>query len=122
MLTPVSVAANTSAEQTFTVTGLPMTNSTPGTVGISKPSHQYGLAMGGARISAQDTLAINYENLTSSAITPVSETYLIACLNGIPPLAGGWVALPFSQSLQQTIESTNEDGDTFVQYSFQAGA
>jgi len=73
-LTPVSVAANTSAEQTFTVTGL----ISGGTVVVTKPSVTGGLMLAGARISAANTLALNFANNTAAAITPPVETYQIA--------------------------------------------
>lgn len=74
LLTPVSVAANTAAEQTFTVPGL----IAGGKVIVSKPSATPGLVVAGARVSAANTLAINYANDTSAAIIPPPETYLIA--------------------------------------------
>ena len=125
LFTPVSVAANLTAEQAFTVTGLPCTNSSPATIQVSKPSHQTGLAIAGCRISASDTMYINYENVTSAAITPASETYLIGCFNGIPPISGvpgGWIALPFSQTLQHIVESENDMGDTMILNAMEAGA
>lgn len=72
-LIPVSVAANTTAEQTFTVTGL--IAGTP--VWVNKPSSQLGLGIVGVRVSAINTLAINYGNSTAAAITPAAETYII---------------------------------------------
>lgn len=73
-LTPVSVAANTSAEQTFTVPGL----IAGGKVAVTKPSVTTGLSLGGARISAANTLALNFANNTAAAITPPVEAYQIA--------------------------------------------
>lgn len=73
-LTPVSVAANTSAEQTFTVAGL-VANSK---VLVTKPSVTTGLMLAGARISAANTLALNFANNTAAAITPPVEAYQIA--------------------------------------------
>ena len=72
-LTPVSVAANVMAEQTFTVTGL--IAGTP--VWVNKPSAQAGLGIAGVRVSAANTLAINYINTTANAITPAAETYVV---------------------------------------------
>lgn len=72
-LVPVSVAANTTAEQTFTVVGL--IAGTP--VWINKPSAQAGLGIVGVRVSATNTLAINYGNSTAAAITPAAETYVV---------------------------------------------
>lgn len=72
-LTPVSVAANTTAEQTFTITGL--VAGTP--VWVNKPSAQAGLGIVGVRVSATNTLAITYGNSSASAIVPTAETYLV---------------------------------------------
>ena len=72
-LTPASVAANTTAEQTFTVNGL----STSDIVTINKPSLDAGIGIGGARVSAVNTLAITYINATGGAIVPTAEAYLI---------------------------------------------
>lgn len=70
---PTSVAANTTSEQTFAVTGL----TTDDIVTVNKPTHTAGLGIGNARVSATDTLAITFGNYTASAIDPPSETYLI---------------------------------------------
>lgn len=73
-LTPAQVAANTSAEQTFTVTGLKVGDY----VGVNKPTAQAGLAIVGCRVSATDTLAITFGNFTASPITPTAgESYVI---------------------------------------------
>jgi len=108
ILSPVSVAANTSAEETFTVTGLPA----GATVQINKPSHQPGLAIGGCRVTAANTLGITFENVTAAIITPAAlEQYTVGCFmepgagTGIP---GSWVAVPFSLSSQRTLEQTKE--------------
>ena len=94
-LAPTSVAAHTCAEQTFTVPGLPFSTQ-PSTVAINKPSYQSGLAIAGVRVSAQDTLAINFENITAAAIIPTTEIYTIGCFNAVGPgggVPGNWVAL-----------------------------
>ena len=68
-----SVAANTSAEQSFAVKGL-----RPGDfVALSKPSVNAGLVVSTARVSAADTLAITFGNHTAGAIDPAVETYLV---------------------------------------------
>jgi hypothetical protein len=72
-LTPASVAANTTAEQTFSVPGLAVGDS----IDINKASHQAGLSIGNVRVSAANTLAIQYVNTTAGAITPTSEQYII---------------------------------------------
>lgn len=68
-----SVAANTTAEQTFTIPGL----RTGDFVEVSKPSLSAGLGIANARVSATDTIAISYVNATASPIDPAAETYLI---------------------------------------------
>ena len=89
-LTPVSVAANTTAEQTFTVTGL-----ISGTeVYVVKPSATSNLAVAGTRVSAANTLAINFANNSGAAITPPSETYMIASFTTEAPSAGTSTILP----------------------------
>lgn len=74
-LTPASVAPNTTAEQTFTVTGLVSGSA----VLVNKPSAQNGLAIMGARVSAVNVVAINFCNATATTITPTAgEVYSIA--------------------------------------------
>jgi len=70
-LSPSSVAANTTAEQTFTVTGL----NTNDLVFINKPSLDAGLGVVNSRVSASNTLAVTYINATGGALTPSTETY-----------------------------------------------
>ena len=72
-LTPTAISANTTAEQTFTVTGLVAASP----VWVNKPSFTSGLVIVGVRVSAANTLAINYGNLTSATITPPAEAYTI---------------------------------------------
>lgn len=87
-LTPVSVAANTTAEQTFTVPGLPASSQ----VVVNKPTVTAGLGIGGARVSAANTLAINFINNTASAIVPPAETYTIASFPAASAAAGSSTA------------------------------
>jgi hypothetical protein len=72
-LTPASVGANTSAEQTFAVPGLQLGDS----IDINKASHQVGLSIGNVRVSAANTLAIQFVNTTAGAIVPAAEQYII---------------------------------------------
>ena len=74
---PASVAANTSAEQTFTVTGLETTNEL---LQVEKPTATAGIGIVNYRISAADTLAITFMNSTSGSLNPPSETYTIVVL------------------------------------------
>lgn len=68
-----SVAANTTAEQTFTVAGL----TTADKVFVNKPSLNAGLGIVNARVSAADTLALTFVNATAAAIDPAAETYAV---------------------------------------------
>ncbi len=87
-LAPVSVAANTTAEQTFTVAGLPAGTA----VFVSKPSFQPGLSIGGFRVSAANTLAVTFVNNTASAIVPATEVYSIGLFPTAAPAAGSSTA------------------------------
>lgn len=88
-LSPAAVAPNTSAEQTFTVSGL--IASTP--IFVNKPNAQPGLSIAGARVSAANTLAITFANNTAATITPnASEVYTIGNFPGTTPAAGSSVS------------------------------
>ena len=72
-LSPAIVAANTSAEQAFTLPGVRLGDF----VDVNKPSSQAGLVLGGCRVSAANTVAITFGNLTAAGITPTAaESYL----------------------------------------------
>lgn len=76
-LSPISVAANTVAEQTFAATGIGLL--TTDFVAISKPTTQAGLGIVNVRVSAADTLAVAFLNATAATITPTAaEVYTIA--------------------------------------------
>jgi len=77
-LTPAEVAANTTAEQTFTVSGV---NSND-TITVNSASSDAGLGIGGARATASDTVAITFINATAGALTPTSEEYVIIAIRG----------------------------------------
>lgn len=82
-LSPSSVAANTTAEQTFTVPNLRSTMY----IGINKPTAQAGLGIVGVRCSANDTLAITFSNNTGSPIVPTaSEIYKLLVISVFQPV------------------------------------
>lgn len=94
-LAPSSVAANTTAEQTFTVTGLVAASP----VWVNKStSSQAGLGIGGVRVSAANTLAITYINATASAIVPATESYIIGNFQVPTPGAANVVYQNVSQA------------------------
>jgi hypothetical protein len=99
-LTPVAVAANTTAEQTFTITGL--IAGTPvwlnyGALTAATP----GLGIAGVRVSATNTLAINFTNSTGAAITPPPEAYIVGNFQAKSPGAGNCVYQAVSAGLHQ---------------------
>jgi hypothetical protein len=72
-ITPASVAAATVAEQTFTVTGL----STADKVVVNHAATGNATGIGGFRVSAANTIAIQYINPTAGALVPGAGTYTI---------------------------------------------
>ena len=75
-LSPSSVAANTTAEQTFTVPGILATDVV---MDVTKPTAQAGLGIVGSRVTAANTVGITFSNNTASPIVPTaSQVYLIA--------------------------------------------
>ena len=72
-LVPASVAANTTAEQLFTVTGVLVGDS----VSVNKPTAQAGIGVCGYRVSAANQIGITYNNNTAGAISPSAESYLV---------------------------------------------
>ncbi len=102
-LAPVSVAANTTAEQTFTVTGL-----VAGSMAwVNKPSATPGLGIVGVRVSAVNTLAITYENVTALAIVPPTESYVIGNFQVLAPGTGNSVY----QAISPAINALGNLGD-----------
>jgi len=75
-LTPSAVGANSVSEQTFTVTGL----TTSDVVIVNHPPLVYGLSVVSCRVSAANTLAITYQNITGGSLTPASDTYTIIAI------------------------------------------
>lgn len=73
-ISPAQVAANTTAEQTFTVTGARVGD----VVFVSKPTAQAGLGVVNVRVTASNTIGITFSNNTGSPITPTaSEVYQV---------------------------------------------
>jgi hypothetical protein len=82
-LSPISVAPNTVAEQTFAATGIGLLTSDQ--VSISKPTTQAGLGIVNVRVSSADTLAVAFINATAATITPTaSEVYTVE-VNRVQP-------------------------------------
>ena len=75
-LSPVSVPWSTTAEQTFSATGIGLL--TTDMVLVQKPTTQPGLGIAGSRVSAADTLAINFINVTTTITPTAAEVYKVA--------------------------------------------
>jgi hypothetical protein len=79
-LSPSSVANGTSAEQTFTFTGMLATDY----VAVNKPTAQAGLGIVGSRAGA-GFLGITFGNFTAATITPTSaEVYTVLVMRVQP--------------------------------------
>jgi hypothetical protein len=86
-INPASVAAVTTAEQTFTVNGLRASDIA---ISASMLTASAGLGIAGVRVSAENTLALTFVNPTAGAIDAASGLFnvLIARPN-TPTLLGG---------------------------------
>lgn len=74
-----SVSANTTDEQTFTVTGIQANDII---LSVNKPSHSTGLGVVNYRVPAANQIAITFMNTTAGAINPSGEEYRIVVLRG----------------------------------------
>jgi len=104
-----SCPATTTVEATTTVTGLVVSSS----VLVNKPSLTPGIMVVGARVSAANTLAITYANLTGLSVNIPSEVYTIGNIQlqgpglGLTTTAGLFVAQSYYPSLQQSVTLAN---------------
>jgi hypothetical protein len=74
-LSPAQVAANTTAEQTFTVNGVAVGDVV---VSVNKPTAQAGLGIVGWRVAGNNQVALVFSNNTGSGITPTpAEVYVL---------------------------------------------
>lgn len=81
-LTPAQVLATTAPEQTFAATGIGLL--TTDTVIVTPPGTTANVAQAAARVSAADTLAIQFVNPTAGPLTPPSGTYLVTVFRKQP--------------------------------------
>lgn len=75
-LDPSSVSANTTEEQSFTLSNV---NANDLILAVNKPSHTTGLGIVNFR-AGTDQIHITFMNTTGSSIDPPSEDYLILVL------------------------------------------
>ena len=82
-ITPAEVAANITAAQTFTVAGLLTTDH----VNVSCVGAQTaGIFIADARVSAANTLSVQFGNCTAGALTPAAGNYIIDVIRIEGPL------------------------------------
>lgn len=75
-LSPSAIGATTTSEQTFAATGIGLL--TTDLVLVQKAAGQAGILMGGSRVSAADTLAIQFANISTGTLTPTaSQVYTV---------------------------------------------
>lgn len=73
-ISPTTVAANTTAEQTFALSGVQLGDM----IEVSKPTQQNGLGIVNARVSAAGVVAIAFGNFTAATFTPTTnENYIV---------------------------------------------
>ncbi len=115
-LSPVSVAADTTAEQSFTIASGLVTfiNSVPGSVFVNKASQQAGLAIVGCRVIDATHIGITFQNNTAAAILPAAgEIYLFGATDMVPTGTEAASYTPFTQeaasfTYQQQLALLNE--------------
>lgn len=89
--TPPNVNANTTAVQTYTITGLVVND----IIDLNQLSHVVGLSVGNVWVSAANTLSVQFVNSTTSNITgTAAQNYLISVIRGNPTLSGSGYSLP----------------------------
>ena len=82
-LTPALVAANTSAEQSFT--NIPKVDTGDMVLSVNKPTAQAGLGIVGVRVVGAGEIAITFANFTAVGITPTAaQTYHFALMKRQP--------------------------------------
>lgn len=75
-ITPAATGAATVAEQTFTVTGLATTDK----VFVNPGAIVNAVGVCGARVSAANTLAVQFANPTAGALTATATTWKIVAM------------------------------------------
>lgn len=75
-ITPASVATITAPAQTFTVPGLKVGDA----VIVTPPGQTAGVAIGSARVSAADTLSIQFVNPTAGPLVPAAGVHKVTVI------------------------------------------
>ncbi|HEV2100240.1 MAG TPA: hypothetical protein VGR45_15125 [Stellaceae bacterium] len=106
-LSPASVAASTTVEQTFAIPGVQMGM----VIAVNKPTVQAGLLVTGARVVSAGNVGVTFANVTGSAITPTAaQTYKFFAAQGLklqPVMTNLQVSVsPASVAANTTAEQT----------------
>jgi hypothetical protein len=117
-LTPASVAANTTAEQSFTVTGLLAT--TP--VWVNKATPVPGLGIVGCRVTGANNVGITFANPTGTVITPAADTFVIGNFQMPIDAPGNSILQAAALVSQQTSQLANAIRTALVALGGMAGA
>ncbi len=83
-LTPVSVAANSTVEQSYTINGLSFANDQISDMSYTGGAWTVNVSVANYRVSANNTLTVAYTNPTAGGVTPPSGTYYVE-INRIYP-------------------------------------
>lgn len=100
---PAAVAANATAEQDFTVTGV----ATGSVLAISKPTVTAGLGIVNVRAKAANTVAVTYINVTAGALDAGAENYWLVEFRG--PLIQSTGTLTFTAVTARTTKEFEFD-------------
>lgn len=119
-LVPGAVAAATTAEQTFVVPGL--VAGQPVAVSPNAPVAAGGVGFSSARVSATNTLALTFVNVTAVSFTPPAFTATVAQFNQTTPTAGNWVAQLVSPLQTVGVTLMNALRSALVNFGLIAGA
>jgi hypothetical protein len=106
-----AVTANSCAELSATVTGVPM-----GAVVVVNKSSSFtnNLSILGARVSATNTIQINFQNISGAAIIPPAEVYTVEVFNQMPSGALNSNIQSVNLSAALNADLTNEIRDTLA--------
>jgi hypothetical protein len=82
-ITPSLVGASTAAEQTFTVPGLQLNDFLDINCNAAQTA---GIGIGNVRVSAVNTMAVEFANSTAGGLTPASGVYNINVIRAEGPI------------------------------------
>jgi hypothetical protein len=125
-LTPASVAANTAAEEIYTLPAnvTLQANSAVKVICLSDPG---SCVIAGARANSTTTLGINWMNVTTAAVTPPAGPYMVINYASYPPdlsanQLAGFCAQTVKPTYNQLVDLANEQQQAMQQLGLINGA